>query len=172
MSDESGGRRAQDGRDGQPQGGQTRRRGSGTNPGIGDIFSREDTKAELKFGVALFAVLAVGFGVAALLLDALSEPPGLDFFSILVWVIVPVLGAVVGRRSAERLAATPDTLAYATAAVAGIAGSVVFGLITWLFGEITYEVWATIGEIVQVWIAFGIAAGIVGAMMVAVERKV
>lgn len=170
MSGESGGQQNQGGQGGQSRRGRPQNQGGGASPGVGDIFDREDTKEEVKFGVLFFAVLGVGVGLGALLLDILDEPPGLSFFASVVWVILPVLGAIVGLRISEQLGDIPNNLAYATAAVAGFVGTVVFGLITWLFGEIVYEVWAGIGDLISVWVAFGIATAVVAAAAIAVER--
>lgn len=168
MSGESSGRQKQGAQDGQPQGRQ-RQYQRGT-PGVGELFNREDTKDELKSGIALFASIAVGLGLGAFLVDILNEPLSRGFFASIVWAVVPVLGAVVGLRISEELADLPDNLAYGTAAVTGIVGTVVFGLVTWLFGELIYEVWAGIGDLVELWIGFGIAAAVVAAAAVAIER--
>ncbi|MEF8813399.1 MAG: hypothetical protein V5A55_06230 [Halovenus sp.] len=173
MSGEPSGQQNQDAQDSQPQSARPRgeqRQYQEAAPGVGEILNREDTKDELKFGVALFAILAVGLGLGAFLVDILDEPLGRGFFASISWVIVPVLGAVVGLRISEQLADLPDNLAYATAAVAGIVGTVVFGIVTWLFGEIIYEVWASIGDLIELWIAFGIAAAVVAAAAIAIER--
>ncbi len=122
---------------GQPPGGQPQgqRTPVNTGPGVGDIFSRQDTMAEIKRGAAMFALVAVGIGVSILLSGALSNTTDAGYVIALLmylgsFALPPIVGFVVANGQSARLTAPPENLRYATAAVTGAAGTVAFILIT------------------------------------------
>ncbi|WP_159900717.1 hypothetical protein [Salinirussus salinus] len=120
----------------QPQGGYQQggaRQPVQTGPSVGDIFSRLDTKNEMKVGIAAFTLIGVGAGLVTIL-SGLTSQGGLGFgFGVLIAVgslaVTPALGGLFGLRQSDNLDDTPDTLAYATAAVTGAAGTVLLGII-------------------------------------------
>lgn len=120
----------------QPQGGYQQggaRQPVQTGPSVGDIFSRLDTKNEIKVGIAAFTLIGVGAGLVTIL-SGLTSQGGLGFgFGVLIAVgslaVTPALGGLFGLRQSDNLNDTPDTLTYATAAVTGAAGTVLLGII-------------------------------------------
>lgn len=104
-----------------------------TGPSVGDIFSRLDTKNEMKVGIAVFTLIGVGAGLVTIL-SGVTAGGGFGFgFGVLIAVgslaVTPALGGLFGLRQADNLEDTPDTLTYATAAVTGAAGTVLLGII-------------------------------------------
>lgn len=181
MSDNTGGQPA-GGQGGQPpQGGQSPQGGQpaqggqlgAEEDGFGDIFNREDTTYQLKRGVALFAIIGLGIGISIFLYDILDDASAGSgtFLAQTSFLVVPLLGAVLGLSQSEALVDVPDNLVYGTAAITAAAGAIVLGLVTWLFGEIVFDVWTDLGDLIEIWIAFAIGGAIVAAGAVAIDRK-
>lgn len=138
-------------------------------PAIGDIFNREDTKDELKIGVTLFALVGLGIGLGVLLADIFEE--GVLASQTIGIYMAPLLAVIVSQRISEMLVDLPDNLALGTAAVTSLAGTIVLGLIVWLFNEITFDVTADLGDLLLPLIGMAIGAAVVGAAMVWVDRN-
>ena len=138
-------------------------------PGMGDIFNRDDTKDEVKIGVVLFALVGVGLGVGVLLADVFED---FMFFESLFHAIIlaPLIAVLVGQRTSERLEDVPDNLAFGTAGITALAGTVVFGLLVWLFAEII-EDGGDLGDMLLPVIGVGIGAAIAAVGMVWVSRN-
>jgi hypothetical protein len=113
-----------------------------TGPGIGDIFSRNDTLDEIKFGVALYALVGFGIGLPMFALgSAAGGSQGLQGLGAAIAAagsvgapiaVSAVLGLLLGDRIGEELSEIPDNLVLATAGVVGVAGGIITFLISWV----------------------------------------
>ena len=109
---------------------------AGSEPGLGDIFNRTDTKTELKLGVAVFGLVGVGLGLGVVLADAFES--GVFGWGLLAAgiVLAPLLAVLIGQRQSGELAGLPDNVTYGTAAITAIAGTLTLGVVVWVFGGI------------------------------------
>ena len=146
------------------------------NPGMGDIFNREDTKGELKAGVALFAITGLGIGLGLFLIDILDDDV---LFAVSGGIMVtaplmlaPVLASLVAIRANDALDELPDNLVFGTAAISALVGTLVMGLLVWLFVEIAFDGTPDIGDVFMGWLGAGIGAAIAAVALVAVLRKI
>lgn len=127
---------------GQPQGGyQQGGAAAPTGPSVGDIFSRQDTMAEIKQGVVWFALVGAGVGVAVFLNGILADTTDPGYFVALMvylgsFAFPPLIGLLVASRQSDTLTAPPENLRYATAGATGAAGGIVFILITTILAVI------------------------------------
>ena len=126
---------------GQPQGGyQQGQQQVQTGPSIGDIFNRQDTMAEIKYGVVILALLGVGIGIGMFgVTNALTGGAGGGFagLSLLSLLALPFVVGVIGtmvlaERQNDDLDEVANNLVYATIAVTGFVGTVVAFLIAWI----------------------------------------
>ena len=138
-------------------------------PAMGDIFNREDTKDELKIGVTLFALVGLGIGLGVLLADIFEE--GVLGNGEAGIYLAPLLAIIIAQRISDGLADLPDNLALGTAATTALAGTIVLGLIAWIFNEITFDVTPDLGDFLLPLIGMAIGAAVVGAAMVWVDRN-
>ncbi|WP_254861809.1 hypothetical protein [Halovivax gelatinilyticus] len=140
---------------------------------MGDIFNREDTKNELKIGVVFFALAGLGVGLGVFLAEALeSDFAEMAFYILAAGFTLPVLVAIVtAQRQASELSELPDNLVLGTAGVTAIAGTLVMGLLLWLFGEMAFDNFGDLGDIILPLVGLGIGAGAAAAGMVWVMRN-
>jgi len=138
-------------------------------PGMADIFNRDDTKDELKIGVVLFSLVGLGLGLGMLLADIFEE--GVLTNQTAGIYLAPLLAIIVAQRISDVLTDLPDNLALGTAAVTALAGTVVLGLIAWIFNEITFDATFDLGDFLLPLIGMAIGAAVVGAGMVWVNRN-
>jgi hypothetical protein len=95
--------------------------------------------SEIKVGVVTFAAIGAGVGVASLLTGLLMGMGGLFVVGILVLAslgVAPGLAAILALRQVDRLDETEDRFLFANAAVTGLVGTLVLGVIAGLFGTI------------------------------------
>lgn len=172
-----GGQQPQGGQQGgQPPGGQPPGGGrppaggaQGGGPGIGDIFNMDETKDELKSGVALFAAVGVGLGLTMLLGDIFEDVQIIGIESGVM--LAPLLAALVALHQVKPLAHLEDNLVYGTAAITTAIGAIVLGLLTWLFGEIAFDLTPDIGDLFLIWVGAAIGSAVAAVIVVAVDRK-
>jgi hypothetical protein len=126
--------------DGPPEGGPTRddeaghppRQAYDTGPGVGDIFSRPDTKEALKLGVVLYAAVGVGVAVAGILAPLVGGAGGSFVGGIVLLgslALGPGIGGLLAIRQDENLDDIATTLVYANAATTAAIGTFVLGVI-------------------------------------------
>jgi len=143
-------------------------------PGIGDIFSRNDTKYELKFGIALYAVVGFGVGVIMLLDEVLGSQTTL-FPLVLVWemsaAIAVIMTVFITQEQSSVLDDVPNKLTYATAAVTAAVGTLALLFVSWLFQELTIET-VGFGDVIGSWIAVLVGVVIIAVGTVAIARNV
>lgn len=161
---------------GQPQEVPQQEQEGQTGPGMGDIFNREDTKRELKAGVALFAITGLGIGLGLFLIDILDED--VLVFGVSGGIMVnaplmlgPVLAGLVAIRSDEELVELPDNLVFGTVGISALVGTLVMGILVWLFIEIAFDGTPDLGDVFMGWLGAGIAAAIAGVALLAALRK-
>lgn len=151
----------------QPQG--TYQRG----PGIGDIFSIPETKTELKIGVLLNVLIAVGFGFAALGMSTLSTGFGgfgsVGAFSIGVtgpMLVAPLVGMYLGVRQTDVLDDQPDNVVLGNAAVTAFVGVFVMLLLSLILALIiggSGNLGNTLGNLLLPYLITAIGAAAVAA---------
>lgn len=144
-----------------------------SGPGAGDIFSRSDTKSEITVGTAVFALVGVGLGLGALLAEILEEGSIFNFIGAYNsgLLFAPLLGVYIAQRQNEALSDLADNVALATAAVTGFVGTIVFGLVVWLFGEISFDTFPEIGDMLLPVIGLGIGVAVAAAGAVWATRN-
>ncbi len=141
-------------------------------PTIGDIFSRNDTKYELKFGIALYAVVGLALSVTMILEYVLGSPgvtgPVAGWYTGAV--IALVMTVFITQEQSSMLDTLPDNLAYGTASVTAAVGTLVLLFFSWLFQELTAGT-IGFGEVVGTWIAVLVGVVLIAVGTVAVVRK-
>lgn len=141
-------------------------------PGIGDIFSRSDTKYELKFGIALYALVGVALGVTMILDYALGT---VDLLGLVVtWetggTIALIMTIFVAQEQTPVLDELPNNLVYGTAAVTALVGTVLLLFLSWLFQELTAGT-IGFGEVIGSWIALLVGVVLIAVGTVAIMRN-
>jgi|GEM_PF-3690275 len=141
-------------------------------PGIGDIFSRSDTKYELKFGIALYALVGVALGVTMILDYALGT---VDLLGLVVtWetggTIALIMTIFVAQEQTSVLDELPNNLVYGTAAVTALVGTVLLLFLSWLFQELTAGT-IGFGEVIGSWIALLVGVVLIAVGTVAIMRN-
>ena len=141
-------------------------------PSMGDIFNRTDTKNEIKIGVVFFALVGLGLGLGAFVAQALeSDFEFLAMELLTIGLILPSLVAVlIAQRQSNALGDLPDNLAFGTAGVTALAGTLVLGLVLWLFGEMIDD-FGDLGDILLPLVGLGIGAAAVSVGMIWVMRN-
>lgn len=141
-------------------------------PSMGDIFNRTDTKNEIKIGVVFFALVGLGLGLGAFVAQALeSDFERMAMELLMVGLILPSLVAVlIAQRQSSELGDLPDNLAFGTAGVTALAGTLVLGLLIWLFGEMIAD-FGDLGDILLPLVGLGIGAAAVSVGMIWVMRN-
>lgn len=161
--------------------GQTPQQTFQTGPGLGEIFNRPETKNELKIGIALNGLMAVGIAFVALGLSMQSGGGNIGgFFGgslalIGPLVLAPLVGVVIGLRQADVLDDQPDNLLYANAGATTIAGTFVFMLVSMILGLIIVgsgNLGQAMGQAVLPFIVAAIGAGLVAAGTCWVDRNI
>lgn len=175
-SGQPGGSQPQGGAGG-PQGGGQPPRQYDTGPGVGDIFNRPETKAELKIGSVFYAMVAIGLGIAALGSSLISGGTGgVGGLALsgaaaigIALLLGPIIALVVGVRQADALSDQPGNLLYANAAVTAFVGTIVvyvIGLIIMLVtatGPATPNLGQVISNTIGPIIVAGIGSGVTAA---------
>lgn len=157
---EDGGRAARDPARGRTGGGDARRRedrGRRAYPrdGVGDVFSKPATMAELKRGLVLFGSIGVGLGLVLLVpigqlsgggSGGLGSGPsiggglgaGLAVLGLLgaSLAIGPAVGGLFGLHAGGNLRGEPRNQTYATAALGALLGGLVLGGTVLLFAAV------------------------------------
>ncbi len=141
-------------------------------PTLGDIFSRNDTKYELKFGIALYAVVGLALAITMILDYLLGNPEIVG--ALAGWstgaTIALVLTVFIAQEQSSMLDTLPDNLAYGTAAVTAAVGTLVLLFLSWLFQELTTGT-IGFGEVVGSWIAVLVGVVIIAVGTVATVRR-
>lgn len=161
---------------GQPAGQQAYRQG----PGVGDIFSIPETVNEMKIGVALNVLLAVGLAIAGLGLSmqqtsGFGAATGLAMLSTGAVVLAPLVGVVLGLRQAEILDDQPGNVLYANALVTSVVGTFLLMLVSLVLISIIVgsgNLGNAIGQMLVPYVVTAIGAGVVAAGSVWVEQNV
>lgn len=152
-----------------------------TGPSVSDIFSRQDTIAEMREGLILMALLGVGIGLGMFGVTnsvSTSGGAGTGFaaaISVISLLPLPLAVGVIGtmflaKQQNEALAAVPSKLVYATIGATGFGGTVVLFFIAWFFtgigtGNVSFD--GVLGPML-----FGaLGAGIAGAGIVWADRR-
>lgn len=173
-----GGQPPQGGAQGQPQG-QAPRGNYQTGPSVTDIFNRQDTQAEIKIGVAIFALVGVGVGLSVFLNGIIADTadPGYviaAFGYLASFALPPLVSAVVALRQRDTLAEVEQTLRLATAGTTGAAGGFVMVIISTILSIVSLDTGAgasllglpEIGDAILPAILVAIASGVTAAGIV------
>lgn len=163
---------------GQPQG-QAQRAPVNTGPSVGDILNRRDTKGEIKIGVAIFALVGAGVGLAiflnAIIADTTDPGYTIAVFGYLAsFALPPLVSAIVAFRQQEQLADIDQTLRLATAGATGAAGGLVMILVTTILSIISLDTGQggqllgipEFGDVILPAILIAIASGVAAAGIV------
>lgn len=155
-----------------------------TGPGIGDIFSIPETVNEMKVGLALNVLVAIGIafvslGVSTASMGALGGFGGSGGASALATmiplVLAPLVGAVLGLRQADVLDDQPGNVLYANAIVTTVVGTFLLMLIAMILGLVIAgagNLGQAISNAILPFVIAAIGAGIVAAGAVWVENNV
>ena len=141
-----------------------------SEPGIAEIFNRDDTKDEMKVGVVLFSLVGVGLGLGVLLAD-IFEDGAFTLTLGLGIMLAPLIGVLIGQRVSAELSDLDDTMTFGTAGTAAFGGTLVFGLVLWLFNEIVTDTAADLGDILLPIIGIAIGTAIAAVATVWVSRN-
>lgn len=171
----------------QPQGGQAQAGGQQAyrqGPGVGDIFSIPETVNEMKIGIALNVLLAVGLAFAALGMSTL-QTGGFGggfggFFGGATaitgpLILAPLVGVVLGLRQAEILDDQPGNILYANALATTLVGTFVLMLLAMILGTLIAgggNLGNAIGQMLVPYLISAVGAGVVAAGAVWVDQNV
>lgn len=143
-----------------------------TGPSVADMLQRPAIKDELKYVVATYALLGVGFGFLGIVA---GEFIGGAFFGastlIVVLSIGPVTALVFGYRLSDVLAEAEDTALYAAAAVGNAAGYFVMVLIAGILLSSGSGGGTNLGDLLLSGIVLGIVVGAIAAGLALVQRS-
>lgn len=142
-------------------------------PGIGDIFSIPETKTELKIGVLLNVLVALGFGFGALGMSTFSAGFG-GFGSVGAVTlgltgsisVAPIVGMYLGVRQMSVLDGQPDNVVLGNAAVTTFIGVFVMLLLSLILALIiggSSTLGNTLGNMLLPYLITAIGAGAVAA---------
>ena len=148
-----------------------------TGPSVADMLQRPAIQDELKYLVATYALLGVGFGFLGIVIGEVIGGGGIGgaFFDETTLVVVlsvgPVLALVFGYRLSDVLSDAEDTALYAAAAVGNAAGYFVMVLIAGILLSSGSGGGTNLGDLLLSGIVLGIVVGAIGAGLALVQRS-
>jgi hypothetical protein len=157
---------------GQPQG--QSRQPVQTGPAVTDIIDREDTKEQIKIGIATFALLGLGAGIGMMGIG-ISFDTGfgslatLGLFALPIALVAPTSFLVATKIDSE-LVDVPDELVYATACTATGVGGFLQYLIAWFLAGIALGD-IPLGDLFIPMIMTGLGGAVIAAGVVWMSRN-
>lgn len=148
-----------------------------TGPSVADMLQRPAIQDELKYLVATYSLLGVGFGFLGIVIGEVIGGGGIGgaFFDETTLVVVlsvgPVLALVFGYRLSDVLADAEDTALYAAAAVGNAAGYFVMVLIAGILLSSGSGGGTNLGDLLLSGIVLGIVVGAIAAGLALVQRS-
>lgn len=148
-----------------------------TGPSVADMLQRPAIQDQLKYVVATYALLGVGFGFLGIVAGEFIGGGGIGgaFFGASTLLVVlsvgPVLALVFGFRLSDVLAEAEDTALYAATAVGNAAGYFVMVLIAGILLSSGSGGGTNLGDLLLSGIVLGIVVGAIAAGLALVQRS-